>query len=133
MIASFRKFDVQKSGYLANNVLESVLMWLGEAGSKENRPVLADLIKEALFAVEGSNAAMRQEQYARSRAAEISIGVSRLPGLKFGFIDYVDFVGRTDECSRSMHPKGSTLQGIMKEYAVKMRDREGLMYATVHG
>ena len=124
---------MQKSGYLATNVLESVLMWLGEAGTKENRLVLADLIREALFVVEGSTAATRQEQYARSRAAEISFGVSKLPGLKFGYIDYVDFIRRTDECSRTMHPKDSTLRGLMKEYAVKMRDREGLMYATVHG
>ena len=133
VIACFRKFDVQRSGYLATNVLESALMWLGEAGSKEHLPVLADLIQESLFVVKGSDAAARLEQFGRSRAAEISVGVSRLPGLKFGFIDYVDFVARADECSRTMHPKKSTLQGLMKEYAVNMRDREGLMYSTVHG
>ena len=108
-------------------------MWLGEAGSKDSLPVLADLIQESRFVVPGSDAAVRVEQFGRSRAAEISVGVSRLPGLKFGFIDYVDFVARADECSRTMHPKRSTLQGLMKEYAVNMRDRDGLMYTTVHG
>ena len=122
-----------KSGYLATNVLESALMWLGEAGTKDNRPILNDMIREALYVVEGSEVATRLEQFARQRAAEISVGVSSIPGLKFGYIDYVDFVYRVNESQRSMHPKNSTLRGLMQEYSVRMRDREGLLYMTVHG
>jgi hypothetical protein len=129
IIACFKRFDVEKTGYLGANVLETALMWLGSLKSKD-KPALKDMLQEAMFTVDESEAAQRMEEYARSRAAEISMGVTTIPGLKFGFIDYEDFVDRADSYQRSAHWKKGKMRQLMQKYASRIREK-GLLANTV--
>ncbi len=132
ILQCFRRFDVHRTGFLATSVLETALLWLGGVGQKEKKK-LKDMIREALHVVEATDTERRLQEFSRANAAELSLGISSLPGLKFGFIAYEDFVDRADSERRSSHPKGSVMRGLAKEFAAQLRDRESYLYTTVKG
>ena len=130
IIGCFQLFDVEKTGYLAANVLETALYWLGSLESKDKK-LLKEFLQEALYYVDETETATKYQNFARSRATEISQGVTITPGLKFGYIDYNDFVNRCDNKGRSFHPKKSIMRGYMQEYSNKLRDKGSLLAETV--
>jgi hypothetical protein len=132
IIACFKTFDVGKTGYLGLNVLETAILWLGGVESKD-KPCLSDMLQEAMFTAEGTDAAERMQDFGRARASELSVGITTLPGLKFGFIDYADFVERCNDKKRSSHRKNGEMRRLADGYAVQMRDRESLLAMCVNG
>ena len=91
------------------------------------------MILEALYTADGSDASLDMEKYARSRASEISMGVMRIPNLKFGFINYKDFVLRSNSEKRSDHLKKGELRTAMTEYARKVRHEKDSVLAWTVG
>ena len=132
IIACFKTFDVSKTGYLGLNVLETAILWLGGVDSKD-KICLSEMLHQATFTVDGTEAATRMKEFGRSRASELSLGFSTLPNLKFGYIDYADFVNRMNDKKRSSHRKKSPMRKLADAFAIKMKDKGSLLAMCVNG
>ena len=132
IIACFKTFDISKTGYLGLNVLETAILWLGGIDSKD-KASLSEMLQQATFTVDGTEAATRMKEFGRSRASELSLGISTLPNLTFGYIDYADFVRRMNDKKRSSHRKKSTMRKLVDAFAIKMKEKGSLLAMCMSG
>ena len=132
LIGAFQTFDTSKDGYLSTNVIETALLWLGNCESSDKEG-MKEMILEGLYVADGTDAFHDMETYARSRAAEIAVGTMIIPNLKFGYINYSDFINRCNTCKRSSYSKKGELRTIMYEYARKLRHEKDCLLAWTVG